>query len=67
MTVGDKRDRSQTMFVGGKRKFPEDTAIQDESNKENRVENGDVNADAGAKKINVNEEDGDSATYGKVW
>ena len=66
MTVADRRERPQAMFVGGKRKFPED-ANQDESNKENRVENGDVNAETGAKKINVNEEEGaDSVTYGKV-
>ncbi len=59
-TVGDKRERPQTIFIGEKRKFPEDT-IQDESNKENRVENGDVSAETGAKKANV-EDDTDNAT-----
>ena len=57
------------MFVGAKRKFTDDLeAIQDEheSNKENRVENGDVSADPGTKKGNVSEEEMDSAAYGKV-
>ena len=52
-TVSDKREWPQAMFVGGKRKFPEDTT-QDESNKENRVENGDVNMET--KKANVEED-----------
>ena len=58
MTVMDKRERPQTMLIGGKRKFSEET-IRDESNKENRVENGDVSAETGAKKANVIEEDTD--------
>lgn len=53
------------MFVGGKRKFPEDT-IQDESNKENRVENGDVSAETGIKKAHVSDEDAKSAAHSKV-
>ncbi|XP_028410043.1 uncharacterized protein LOC114532680 isoform X2 [Dendronephthya gigantea] len=64
MTVSDKQERPQKIFVGGKRKFPEDT-IQDESNKENRVENGDVSADTGMKKANVSDEDAKNATHSK--
>ena len=55
MTVGDKREWPQSTFIGEKRKFSENT-IQDESNKENRVENGDSNAEKASGKASVEED-----------
>lgn len=66
MTVSERRDRPETMFSAGKRKFPEDAIAQDESNKENRVENGEVNVETGTKKSKLLEEDTDSTSYCKV-